>query len=91
MKTKMRPITIHTKFLNRETVLDPEVVFRTTDSKGNPTTDVKILNGSHCRVIPSSAKEVFLLRMLDHCVDKFAPTRGNGIILTNRAISILDA
>jgi len=38
------------------------------------------------RVFPSTPKDVFFLRMLQHRVDKFAPANGHGVLVKERLI-----
>lgn len=45
------------------------------------------LKGTYYKIIPSNAKEVFALQMLEHRVDKFAPAEGNGILITEQALA----
>jgi hypothetical protein len=47
--------------------------------------DIRQLDGEFFRVYPQTANDVFTLQMLQHRVDKFAPSHGCGIILTAAA------
>jgi len=45
------------------------------------------LPGKYHRVFPVSGKEVMALRMLVHQEEKYAPAEGNGILVTDAAMS----
>ena len=51
--------------------------------------DSKQLKGRHYLVFPSNAHEVFALQMLEHRLDKFAPLKEGGVILTAEAYNRL--
>jgi hypothetical protein len=46
----------------------------------------KQLKGVWHRVFPVDGKEISALRMLEHHIDKFAPTSGNGILISDEAL-----
>lgn len=43
------------------------------------------------RVIPTCAREVLALQMLEHGAEKFAPAIGHGVIITRQAHAKLNA
>lgn len=43
--------------------------------------DATILRGTYYRVIPTTAREVFFLASLEKYEEKWAPAKGNGIIV----------
>ena len=45
------------------------------------------LKGTYYKIIPTCAKEVFALQMLEHRVEKFALAEGNGILVTAAALA----
>jgi hypothetical protein len=44
------------------------------------------LRGTYYRVIPTNAREVFFLASLEKYVDKWAPAKGNGVIVRTEII-----
>lgn len=48
--------------------------------------EAAIQPGEFCRVMPSSAHQVFALNMLEHHREKFAPAHGNGILVTRAGL-----
>ena len=46
----------------------------------------KQLKGVWHRVFPVDAKEIHALRLLDHQEHKFAPTSGNGVLISDTAL-----
>lgn len=78
-------------FPNRQKIYDPEVVFPTTNRLGRIDYGTRILHGRFVRVIPETIREVHALQMLDHLQDKFAPAKGDGVILSAEALAKLDA
>lgn len=47
----------------------------------------KQYKGTLYKIIPTCAKEVFALQMLEHRVEKFAPAEDNGILVTAAALA----
>lgn len=45
------------------------------------------LKGTYYKIIPSNAKAVFALQMLEHRLEKFAPAEGNGVLVTAEALA----
>lgn len=63
--------------------LDPEVVIRTqAKERGRYDYDTGIVKGKFLRVKPETSKEVFAIQWMEHHVEKFAPARGEGILIT---------
>lgn len=97
MRKKPEPKTQFTLarrfFPNRQRVKNPQVILRTKGSvrPDDYTFTIHELEGEYWLVKPTCAEEVFALQMLEHRLDKFASGHGESIVLTNRAISMLDA
>ncbi|MBU6170616.1 MAG: hypothetical protein KGQ87_03865 [Verrucomicrobia bacterium] len=49
------------------------------------------LAGTYHLVMPSNAREVLALQMLEHQIDKFAPAEGNGVLISESAHRKLNA
>ena len=69
-------------FFYRKFVTNPEVI----DCVRANRITTRTLKGPHVRVIPKTAREVLSLQMLEHRREKYAPARGNGVILTPEAL-----
>jgi hypothetical protein len=68
-------------------VKNPDIIREEKDLRyGTPVYNSTQIKGDFYRVIPANAREVFYLRNLEHRVDKFAPARGNGVIVRCSAI-----
>lgn len=73
--------------LNAEQEMDPDVVvIRRKDNIVDVSS--KKLFGRYMRVKPTTGVDVLFLQMLQHGVDKFAPTTGDGIIVPAEVIDI---
>jgi hypothetical protein len=71
-------------------VKNPDIIREDKDLRyGTPVFNSTQIKGDYYRVIPSNAHEVAYIRNLEHRVDKFAPARGNGIIVRCSAIDIV--
>ena len=67
-------------------VKDPRVL-KPVQLRGLTSFEAHEYNGTLYKIIPSNAKEVFALQMLQHRVEKFAPAEGNGILVTAAALA----
>jgi len=79
-------------FKTRSKVQTPDVII--TDgykTNGNPNCVGKRLFGTFYLVFPKTCKEVEALMMAEHQVDKFAPERGDGVVVTASFLKLLDA
>ncbi len=54
-----------------------------------PYEATKTLTGTWYRVFPSNGMDVRFIQWLEHHTDKFAPARGNGILISQRAFDNL--
>jgi hypothetical protein len=78
------------KFGAKTKVKNPDIIREEKDLRyGTPVFNSRQIKGDFYRVIPSDAKEVAYIRNLEHRVDKFAPARGNGIIVRCSAIDLV--
>ena len=85
--TFMRLIKRTLNFGAKTKVKNPDIIREEKDLRyGTPVFNSTQIKGDFYRVIPANAKEVAYLRNLEHRVDKFAPARGNGIIVRCSAI-----
>jgi hypothetical protein len=83
----MRLIKRTLNFGAKTKVKNPDIIREEKDLRyGTPVYNSTQIKGDFYRVIPANAKEVAYLRNLEHRVDKFAPARGNGIIVRCSAI-----
>jgi hypothetical protein len=77
------PIKFHMRIESK----NPEVIKKrkmvTVDDYAFDPTE---LRGTYYRVIPTNAREVFFLASLEKYVDKWAPAKGNGIIVRSEII-----
>lgn len=75
-------------FDNRRPCIDPEVVIPWKSRSAN----TKIVNapGQFARVYPKTAHEIKALLRLRHNHDKYAPAIGNGVIVSTRALQMID-
>lgn len=66
---------------------NPEVIKKrkmiTIDDYAFDATEIR---GNFYRVIPTNAREVFFLASLEKYVDKWAPAKGNGVIVCREII-----
>lgn len=44
------------------------------------------VKGEFYRVVPQTAREIAILQLIDHRVDKFAPAEGNGALVRVEAL-----
>ena len=85
--TFMRLIKRTLNFGAKTKVKNPDIIREEKDLRyGTPVFNSTQIKGDFYRVIPANAREVTYLRNLEHRVDKFAPARGNGIIVRCSAI-----
>jgi len=69
-----------------KTETDPEcVVFVKTDKRGNDL-ETERVTGEFYRVKPTTAAEVFAIQWMEHQREKYAPARGEGILISAAAI-----
>ena len=73
------------KFRTKEN--DPLVIKR-SESPNNLgySFDEQRVSGKFFRVIPMTINDINALCMLDHRVDKFAPSEGHGVIVSQQAL-----
>lgn len=79
-------------FHTRQPRLNPTVVIVDgvkIDGSPNFVTGVKY--GSFSLVFPDNAREVLALQMMEHRIDKFAPSTGGGVLVSNHYLAMLDA
>ena len=62
-------------------------VLKPVQLRGLTSFEAHELKGIYYKIIPSNAKEVFALQMLEHRAEKFAPAEGNGILVTAAALA----
>lgn len=85
--TFMRLIKRTLNFGAKNKIKNPDIIREEKDLRyGTPVYNSTQIKGDFYRVIPANAHEVAYLRNLEHRVDKFAPARGNGIIVRCSAI-----
>jgi hypothetical protein len=78
------------QFLTRIESKNPEVIKkRKMITVDDYAFDPIELRGTYYRVIPTNAREVFFLASLEKYVDKWAPAKGNGIIVRSEIIDSL--
>jgi hypothetical protein len=65
----------------------PEGIARNDRAGRSVPYDHERLKGRWWRVYPVNGREVSALRMLEHRAEKFAPARGNGILVSDAALS----
>jgi len=80
-----------TLFPERRVERNPLVVMPKADKRSGVSWERETLKGSFYRVIPQTPREIQVLRLLDHHVDKFAPAEGNGAIVSAAALAKFDA
>jgi hypothetical protein len=69
---------------------NPEVV-HFHEENGIEKYDTKFLKGSFYRINPDGWREIFLLQMLEMRHEKFAPAKGNGVLISKSAFEKLTA
>lgn len=75
------------QFLARIESKNPEVIKkRKMITVDDYAFDPMELRGTYYRVIPTNAREVFFLASLEKYVDKWAPAKGNGVIVRTEII-----
>lgn len=77
-------------FPHRRRAINPSVVVRVPRAGGYAYTE-DTLRGKYWHVVPKCAREICALQLMDHRVDKFAPAKGDGVIVTGEALARLDA
>lgn len=82
--TRNKPFEFHTAETN------PEVVIR-TEKRGQYCYDTGTIKGEFRRVSPDCIREVHLLQMLEMHHEKFAPAKGNGVLISLSAFEKLTA
>jgi len=60
---------------------NPCVIVPTTDDRNQTKFETRHIKGHFFRCLPKTAKEIFLMQMLEHRKEKFAPANGGGIML----------
>jgi hypothetical protein len=88
MKKNNKPQSI---FSTAQKELNPEVVFHNPKIVCGTGFDTKNVKGSFFRIIPDGYREIFLLQMLEMHCEKYAPARGNGLLITKAAFEKLTA
>lgn len=74
-------------FTAKTRVKNPDVIVEETDPRfGTPVYNARQVKGDFYRVIPSNEVEVAYMRNLQHRRDKYAPAKGNGILVRVEAI-----
>jgi hypothetical protein len=91
MKKATRHITKHGMFQTRQKSDNPSVIIRKEDKYGRPTVEAGTVQGRFYRVSPSTAREIFAIQYLEHQHDKYSPSEGDGVILSEAALAKLDA
>lgn len=72
-------LTLH---LDCHSEISPEVIDKKeVERNGESRFEITTLSGRWSRVFPKSATDVLFLRSLEHRMDKFAPARGDGVIV----------
>ena len=85
-------VRIHTTlFPERRVERNPLVVMPKADKRSGINWERETITGAFYRVIPQTPREIQVVRMLDHHVDKFAPAVGNGAIVSAAALEKFDA
>jgi hypothetical protein len=75
------------RFSTKTRVKNPDVIVEEKDLRyGTPVYNSRQIKGDFYRVIPANAVEVAYLQNLEHRGDKFAPARGNGMLVRVSAI-----
>jgi hypothetical protein len=64
----------------------PWAIHRVTSFGTGSAYKSKQLKGVWHRVFPVDAREIHALRLLDHQEHKFAPTSGNGVLISDTAL-----
>lgn len=78
------------QFLTRIESRNPEVIKkRKMITVDDFAFDPIELRGTYYRVIPTNAREIFFLASLEKYVDKWAPAKGNGVIVRSEIIDQL--
>lgn len=73
------PLTLH---LNAAREKDPwAVVSSSNERNGDPKFEEGRLEGEWLRVFPATSHDVRFLMDLEHGVEKFAPSRGCGVLI----------
>ena len=80
-----------TLFQSRTRESDPEVVDVEYNRNGHEQFRTRQLTGKFFRVMPETLRDIMALKMLEHRHDKFAPANGDGVIITQNALNMLDA
>jgi hypothetical protein len=60
---------------------NPQVIAPVTDERNQTKFETEYRKGHFFRCWPKTAKEIFLIQMLEHRKEKFAPASGCGIII----------
>ena len=78
-------------FPNRQITQNPEVIIKSETLTGQDGFNAEQILGKFYLVSPVDAKEIFAIQNMIHGEDKFAPAKGNGIIVSAAALATLDA
>lgn len=70
---------------------DPEIICRRSNECYVESFVTRVIRGRYFRVFPATVREIFLLQCLEMYDEKFAPSSGNGIIVSVRALEKIDA
>lgn len=88
MKKHNKPLSI---FSTAQKEKNPEVVIFNPEVICGTGFDTKFVNGSFFRIIPDGWREIFLIQTLEMYHEKFAPAKGNGLLITKSAFEKLTA
>lgn len=70
----------------RQKCAHPEVIMPETRVSNTRSYTSTLLSGVFFRVCPKTSREILALQMLEHHKEKFAPTHGDGVIVTEEAL-----
>jgi hypothetical protein len=78
------------KFFKLRTLeTNPRVIIRKDMITGSQFVEHE-LKGQYYRILPFGEKDIYAVSMMAHREDKWAPSRGNGIILTKEIVAKFD-
>ena len=69
---------------------NPQVIIRKDMVMGSKFVEHQ-LKGKYYRVLPRSEKEIYAIAMMTHREDKWAPAKGDGVILTKEIVAKFDS
>ena len=85
--THQTPALISLMRASRKEV-DPVGLAPSRDPQDRDVVDIVeiTLKGNWIRVFPTNAREILFLQMVEHQQDKFAPARGEGVLLRSEVL-----